>query len=361
MDGKRFDELSRRFAIRQTRRSVLGLIGAAAASALTHQTAGAAPKADKPKADKPKKCYGEGSHCTNGKQCCSSVCTNRQCTAGGPVPTCSSATDCPGVDTDCQMRTCIGGICGVDYAPDGFPVIEQIAGDCQRNVCNGGGGIRSVPDDSDPPDDANDCVHGTCIEGKPFQAPHPMGGLCNFNGGVVCDGNGQCVACLPGETIPCYTGPEGTLNVGVCRAGTMTCLEDGSGFGECSGQVHPSSETCNLLDDDCDGQVDEGIAGVGASCTTPLSGVCSQGTLQCQNGVLNCVPNVLVGTRTEICNGLDDDCDGVVDNGACPSPYQCQSSQGTYRCCIVSSDLHRGSCDECCSGFCSDELGSVCA
>ena len=95
MDGQRFDELSRRLATRQSRRGVLGLIGAAAAAVLTQQTAGAAPKGDNPT-----KCYGEGSHCTNGKQCCSNTCTNRQCEAA--VPTCASPADCAGIDDGFQ-------------------------------------------------------------------------------------------------------------------------------------------------------------------------------------------------------------------------------------------------------------------
>src|SRR5215203_1145593 len=115
MDGKRFDELSRRFATRQSRRGFLGLIGAAAASALTHQTASAAPKEDRPT-----KCYGEGSSCTNAKQCCSGICTNRQCAA--EIPTCTGPGDCTGIDDECQRRTCINGICGVAYTGSGIPV-----------------------------------------------------------------------------------------------------------------------------------------------------------------------------------------------------------------------------------------------
>ena len=145
MDGKRFDELSRRFATRQSRRRFFGLIGAAAAGALTHQTAGAAPKEDKPT-----KCYGEGSHCTNGKQCCSSICTNRQCAAAVGTE-CTVASDCAGSDGECQTRTCTDGICGVAYTPYGFPVSDQIAGDCQSNVCNGSGGVVTIADDSDVP------------------------------------------------------------------------------------------------------------------------------------------------------------------------------------------------------------------
>src|SRR5262245_7420768 len=43
--------------------------------------------------------------------------------------------------------------------------------------------------------------------------------------------------CEPNLARPCYTGPQGTQNVGLCIAGEETCSPDGSGFGPCVGQV----------------------------------------------------------------------------------------------------------------------------
>lgn len=71
--------------------------------------------------------------------------------------------------------------------------------------------------------------------------------------GVTDDGPGGC-PCAPGETAPCYTGPEGTSGVGVCAEGVAECLADGSGFGACADEVVPAVESCGLLgDEDCDG------------------------------------------------------------------------------------------------------------
>lgn len=72
-----------------------------------------------------------------------------------------------------------------------------------------------------------------------------------------CDGltneEGADCNCTPGDTAACYTGPAGTLGVGICSAGTRTCDADGLGYGPCS-DVTPQPETCaNPADEDCDG------------------------------------------------------------------------------------------------------------
>ena len=63
------------------------------------------------------------------------------------------------------------------------------------------------------------------------------------------------VTCTPGETRPCYEGPSGTDGVGLCKAGVATCVEDGTDWSECVGQVTPQAEICsNGIDEDCDGE-----------------------------------------------------------------------------------------------------------
>lgn len=65
----------------------------------------------------------------------------------------------------------------------------------------------------------------------------------------------------------CYTGPEGTLNVGICTMGEQACNR-GQWYGRhptqgqivdfCGGETLPQDEICNGADDDCDGVVDYG-------------------------------------------------------------------------------------------------------
>ncbi|MCU0692319.1 MAG: DUF4114 domain-containing protein [Polyangiaceae bacterium] len=53
--------------------------------------------------------------------------------------------------------------------------------------------------------------------------------------------------------------------------------------------------------------------GGGATCDTGFDGRCSFGTMQCRNGVVECVQNER--SVSEACNGVDDDCNGLVDDG----------------------------------------------
>jgi len=76
--------------------------------------------------------------------------------------------------------------------------------------------------------------------------------------------------------------------------------------------IHPGAlEVCNGLDDNCDGAVDENLGS-----TTCGAGACARTVNNCVGGV---PPTCTPGTPTvEICNGLDDDCDGSIDNGLGP-------------------------------------------
>ncbi len=68
------------------------------------------------------------------------------------------------------------------------------------------------------------------------------------------------------------------------------------------------------LDDDCNGAADEGLDLGG--CDTGFEGVCAIGQEVCEgaDGIV-CVADVLLGTVEESCNTLDDDCNGSPDDG----------------------------------------------
>lgn len=75
----------------------------------------------------------------------------------------------------------------------------------------------------------------------------------------TCSPSGQ--ACRTGDSRACYTGPFGTRDEGICASGFERCIS-GQWTGECVGEVGPESgDICgNGLDDNCDGAVDETCA-----------------------------------------------------------------------------------------------------
>ncbi len=163
-------------------------------------------------------------------------------------------------------------------------------------------------------DDTGECTPGTtrCMdgmlicEGEVGPSPEVCDGLDNNCNGVEDEGIGV--------GAPCGT------DLGECSPGVNICRD---GMLVCDGAVMDREETCNALDDDCDGTIDEGIA-LGAACGSN-EGVCMEGALQCIDGDEICVGEVPAGT--EACDCSDNDCDGAVDEdtgaGLCPGDSAC--------------------------------------
>jgi hypothetical protein len=111
----------------------------------------------------------------------------------------------------------------------------------------------------------------------------------------------------------CYDGRAGTRDVGKCKSGTQMCA-DGR-LGPCTGQVTPGVEDCSNMnaDDDCDGVMDN-VRGLDSNCVVAgAAGGCSRGKLQCDTGAApRCVGPA---PSPETCNGVDDDCNGTIDDG----------------------------------------------
>jgi streptogramin lyase len=73
--------------------------------------------------------------------------------------------------------------------------------------------------------------------------------------------------CLPGGVADCLDERDG---VGICRAGRTRCI--GGFWGRCEGGVEPRFEACDGTDQDCDGVVDEGVVSPCGGCNSACRG-----------------------------------------------------------------------------------------
>lgn len=137
--------------------------------------------------------------------------------------------------------------------------------------------------------------------------------------------------CTNGQTRSCYAANDQTTRgLGECRDGVQTCVNEQ--WGDCAGSVAPNIQLCNGKDENCDGSVDEqcpcaagtqrfcflkNVTAPGApvsSMTNPPHGECRAGTQRCVGGSWGKCEGATLPV-TETCDGKDNDCDNVFDNG----------------------------------------------
>ncbi|MEE2755102.1 MAG: MopE-related protein [Myxococcota bacterium] len=255
------------------------------------------------------------------------------CDDGNAINFPGNVERCDSVDNDCDERidetfdldaACqVGqGICRVGgetvcAANEMETTCVGEPGDAADEICDG------LDNDCDGLQDEGFNLDGMCTVGQ---------GVCQAAGAIICnaDGTAGCnaQAGMPGaETCnelddDCDGVVDEELGLGdVCSVGRGICQRDGEnrcnpdGTGEvvCSVQEGEplEAESCNALDDDCDGVVDEGNPDGGADCDSGNPGRCGPGIVTCVQGGLICVPQA--NGIAEVCNGVDDDCDQRID------------------------------------------------
>lgn len=354
--------------------------------------------------------------CPAGQQSCGGFCRMAgSCTAGVGGCAVSGNWICSGTNAVCsatpappQTETCNGVDDDCDGVIDDIASVACVPAPCRRGQTYCAGGVQACS----------------------YASNDPAGSMCSNPSGGTCDGVGNC-ACPAGQTncggVCRRIGDPCTAGVGVClRTGVTACT---AGAVTCSAVPGPpSAEVCNGLDDNCNGVTDDipaaacvprectvgvqycsggtgplcaltGNAPYGTTCTSIGNGICNgMGSCTCPPGYSNCGGQCLrtgtsctvgvgacqrtgttvcgAGASTtcsvgpgaptpESCNGVDDNCDGAVDNipASTCSPAECRlgnqyCSAGAGPYCSYAANSPAGT--PCSGGYTCNGAGSCC-
>ena len=267
-------------------------------------------------------------------------CKNNKWVCSYPSDYEEQETRCDGKDNDCDgkvdediTRPCYGGPSGT-----------QGVGDCKAGMqlCFRGEWAE-CKDEVKPTEEVCDDKDNNC-DGKVDELWPEKGGSCakgvggcRSAGQNVCTQDGQQIECNAVAKPPsnevcdnvdndcdgqvdeevkrsCYTGPAGTRGIGTCKDGEQVC-QSGT-WGACKNDVKPSVETCDNKDNNCDGQIDNGLQRTCYDGPAGTKGVgpCKSGTQTCAAGSWGSCKGQVIPAK-ETCNGVDEDCSGTVDDG----------------------------------------------
>jgi hypothetical protein len=245
--------------------------------------------------------------------------------------TCDLET-CDGLDNDCDgvvdNTYDVGDLCSVGVGQCAAAGLKACSGP-DMTACT----ATPLPASTELCDDLDNDCDGTTDDDFPTKGAACSAGIgaCNRDGVQVCTSDGASTVCnaVPGapvsETCDAIDNDcdgsidDGTgrgdacaVGVGECeRSGTQVCSADGGVVCDAVPGA-PVAETCDDVDNDCDGSIDNGT-GKGDVCTLGVGTCARLGSYVCNSsGGLLCdaVPGA---PSAELCDGEDNDCDSAID------------------------------------------------
>jgi hypothetical protein len=215
-------------------------------------------------------------------------------------------------------------VCGTTNVAAGTPTLGQTPGDCHHDECDGSGGVRTVVDDADVPDDNDACTTDACSGGAPSHTALASGASCGQN--LTCDASGACTGCTADADCP---GQDTVCKARKCTAGAC-------GFTFTSAGVPAGTQTAgDCHEAQCDGSgnavvvvLDADVRADGNPCTQDL----------CTHGIPS-NPLLAVGSA---CNGSDKcdasgSCVACLVNADCGADTACKKFSCAGGACSTSS------------------------
>ncbi len=216
-----------------------------------------------------------GRDCSFDGQCPTGyVCSDPPDVSGKPAPrqcvpktgTCECTPAHAGAKRSCSNSNALGTCTGLESCDPDAGWTGCTAHVPEKEICNG----------------LDDNCNGK-VDERSDEVPNPAAGIAP----ITC-GQGACFVSIAG----CFDG------------GVPVCVPKA-----------PRSEACNGLDDDCDGTIDNGFPGLNQACTAGLGRCQASGTTVCRGDGLGTACTAVAGVPAgEVCNGIDDDCNGLVDD-----------------------------------------------
>ncbi len=218
-------------------------------------------------------CDADGSFCTDKDSCQSGTCTpgaklvcddKNPCTtdACDPKKVGGCVFDYNTLPCDADQNACtVGDVCQAGNCIAGAKKNCDDNEPCTQDGCDKTGGNCTYTNLTVSCEDGNNCTIGDkCGGGACIPGPGPN---CDDNNPCTddtCDSKSGCKNAINSNTIVkgCYSGDPATKGVGTCKVGAQQCDIQGK-LGACTGDVLPATkEACDGADDNCNGVTDEG-------------------------------------------------------------------------------------------------------